>query len=186
MKLELLHRDSKKKSETKKLRREGLIPAAIYLKGKDAEPVAIKDAEFSALLRGMQPGRLSTTIFTLVGKDGKGRRAILKEIQYEPTTYKVSHLDFEELHDDVLVKVKVPIEFTGTADCIGVKLGGVIRQVIRHLRVACLPKDIPSVFTLDVKNLQIAESKRLSDLTIPQTVRPLAVLKEVAVVIAKR
>jgi large subunit ribosomal protein L25 len=186
MKLELLKRDSTKKSETKRLRREGLVPAAIYLKGKDAEPVAIKDAEFSALIREIQPGRLSTTIFNLTDKSGHKRRAILKEIQYEPTTYKVRHLDFEELHDDVIVKVKVPIEFTGVADCVGIKLGGVIRQVIRHLRVACLPKHLPSVFTLDVKNLQIAESIRLSGLSIPETVRPLADLNEVAVVIAKR
>lgn len=186
MKLKLLKRDASKKSETKRLRREGLIPAAIYVKGKDADPVAVNEAEFSSVMRDIQPGRLSTTIFTLTDTHGKERRAILKEIQYEPTTYKVRHLDLEELYDDVLVKVKVPIEFIGTADCIGVKLGGFIRQVIRHIRVACLPKDIPSVFTLDVKNLQIAESKRLSDLTIPQTVRPIANMKEVAVVIAKR
>lgn len=186
MQLKLHERDSSKKSQTKRLRREGLIPCAIYQKGKEAEVVAVRDDEFSAHLRGLVPGRLATTIFLLEDKNGKKRKAILKEIQYEPTTYKVRHLDFEELHDDVIVKIKVPIEFTGVADCIGVKLGGVVRQVIRHLRVACLPKDIPSVFTMDIRNMQLAESKRLSDLTIPETVRPIAVLKEVAVVITKR
>ncbi len=185
MKLDLVTRDLKK-SETKRLRREGHIPACVYHNGKNAESVAVNEADFSALLRSVLPGRLSTTIFTLVDKNGKQRKAILKEIQYVPTTYKVRHLDFEELNDNVPVKVKVPIEYTGAADCVGIKLGGVPRLVIRHLRVSCLPKDIPTVFTLDIRSLQIADSKRLSDLEIPKTVRPLAVLKEVALVIAKK
>ena len=186
MKLQLMKREVLKKSETKKLRREGYIPAALYVRGKATDAVAVSSSEFNALLRQVQSGRLSTTVFTLVDAHGHQRRAILKEIQYEPTTYNVQHLDFEELFNDVKVKVKVPIEFTGVADCIGVKLGGVLRQVIRHLLVACLPKDIPNVFQLDVRNLQMAESKRLSEIAIPQTVRPIADLHEVAVVIAKR
>lgn len=186
MKLQVLKRDNLKKSETKKIRREGFVPAALYVRGKETDAVTVSGSELSALLRTVQPGRLSTSIFTLVDAKGHQRRAILKEIQYEPTTYRVQHLDFEELFDDVKIKVKVPIEFTGVVDCIGVKLGGVLRQVIRHLRVACLPKDIPQVFTLDVRNMQMAEKKRLSDLTIPNTVRPIANMHEVAVVVVKR
>jgi large subunit ribosomal protein L25 len=186
MKLEIFKRTASKKSEIKKIRREGKIPAVIYVKGKATEPVAISAAEFNSHLRSVQSGRLSTTVFTLSEKEGKGRRAILKEIQYEPTTYNVQHLDFEELFDDAKVNVKVPIECTGVVDCVGVKLGGVLRQVIRYLRVNCLPKDIPNVFQVDVKNLAQNESKRLGDLEIPNTVRPLANLKEVAVIVAKR
>ncbi len=186
MKLQLIKRNVLKKSETKRLRREGYIPAAMYVRGKATDSVAISGAEYNALVRDVLPGRLSTTVFTLVDAHGHQRRALLKEIQYEPTTYNVQHLDFEELFDDVKIKVKVPIEFTGVVDCVGVKLGGVLRQVIRQLRVACLPKDIPSAFQLDVRSLQMAESKRLSDLVIPETVRAIANLKEVAVVIAKR
>ena len=58
--------------------------------------------------------------------------------------------------------------------------------MIRHLRVRCLPQDIPSHFELDVRDLGIGQSKRLSDLEIPNTVRPLMNLKEVAAVIVKR
>ncbi len=111
---------------------------------------------------------------------------ILKDIQYDPTNYSIIHLDFEELLDDVPVNVKVPIECTGVVDCTGVKLGGILRQVIRHLRVRCLPKDMPSFFQVDVKAMGIMDVKRLADLNIPQTVRPLADMNEVAVVIAKR
>lgn len=186
MKLQVFKRALLKKSEIKKIRREGDIPAVLYVKGKATDSMTVKGVEFQTLLRGVQPGRLSTMLFTLVDEKGKERKAILKEIQYEPTTYKVQHLDFEELFNELKVSVKVPIECTGIVDCAGVKLGGVIRQVIRFLRVRCLPKDIPSVLQVDVKNLGLFESKRLSDLSIPETVRPLADLNEVAVVIAKR
>lgn len=186
MKLNVLKRTLLKKSESKKIRYEGNIPAVLYVHGKNTETIIVKGAEFTALMRSVQTGRLSTTVFTLIDSNGKERRAVIKEIQYEPTTYKVHHLDFEELYNDVTVQVKVPIECVGMADCAGIKLGGVLRQVIRTLRVRCLPKDMPSVFQIDVRDLALYETKRLSDLSLPNTVKALADLNEVAVVIAKR
>jgi large subunit ribosomal protein L25 len=134
----------------------------------------------------MKPGRLSTTKFTLVDEKGQEKKCIVKEIQYHITTYEVIHLDFEELLDDVKVNVNIPIECVGVTDCQGIKLGGVLRQVIRSLRVECFPKDMPESFELDIRALALNDSKRLKDLNIAETVRPLADLNEVAVVIAKR
>ena len=68
----------------------------------------------------------------------------------------------------------------------GIKLGGFLRQVIRHVKVECLPKNIPSEFIIDVKDLGIRQSKRLKDLAMPNGVKPLASPEEVIVVIAKR
>lgn len=186
MNLQTITRSADKKSESKKLRREGMIPAVLYVKEKEGETIAIKSSEFSAHLRQVRQGHLPTTIFTLVDSKGKQRRAIIKEIQYKVTTYDVLHLDFEELVADQKINVKVPIECVGAVDCPGVKLGGVLRQVIRHMRVSCLPKDIPVFFELDVKDLVLHQAKRLSDLTIPNTIRPIGDLKEVAAVIVKR
>lgn len=186
MKLKMQTRTVERKSDAKKMRRADDIPAVIYGHGTTAETITVKNSEFTALLRGVLPGRLSTTVFTLSDSKGKARRAILKDIQYHVTTYNIMHLDFEELQDKVKVNVKVPIECTGAADCPGVKLGGVLRQVIRYIRVRCLPADIPAVFELDVKSLGPRESRRLSDLAIPETVRPLADLNEVAAVVVKR
>lgn len=186
MKLKVFKRDVIKKSESGRIRREGNIPGVLYVRGKPTDAITIDGAEFNSTLRTIVPGRLSSTQFFLKDEQGKERRAILKEIQYHPTTYQVQHLDFEELYDDAKVTLKVPIECTGVADCVGVKLGGVLRQVIRKLRVRCLPKDIPSVFYVDVKNLGQNEKIRLSELQIPQTVKPVADLNEVAIVIAKR
>lgn len=186
MKLHTVKRSAGNKSEVKKLRREGLIPAVLYAKEKSGETIAVKANEFGAFLRHVKPGHLPTSIFILVDDKGKERRVVVKEIQYQITTYAVTHLDFEELLPEHKINVKVPIECIGQADCSGIKLGGVLRQVIRHVRVRCLPKDLPSYFELDVSQLGPRESKRLHDLTIPNTVRPLADLKEVVAVIVKR
>lgn len=186
MKLQVFKRSADKKSETSKLRRAGHIPATIYQKGKDADNIAVLNSEFGTVLREVQPGRLSTQIISLVDDKGNERRALLKEIQRNVVTYDVIHLDFEELNDKLPVGVKVPIECTGVADCVGVKLGGAIRQVIRYVKVRCLPKDIPQAFYVDVKALNIGETRRLAELAIPNTVKPLADLNEVAVAIVKR
>lgn len=186
MKLQTKPRAAAKKSETKRLRREGFIPTILYVRGKEGEALALQSKEFSAYLRHVQSGHLPTTVFTLVDEKGKERRALIKDIQYNITTYDVIHLDFEELIADENISVKVPIECIGAADCAGIKLGGVLRQVIRHLRVSCKPKDMPKQFELDVKDLALFQSKRLSDIKLPNTVRPLVNMNEVAAVIVKR
>lgn len=186
MKLKLIKRSAEKKSEANKLRRDGYIPAVIYSKGEEGQCVAVRSDEFNAFIRNIQKGRLPTTIVTLESEDGKTIRAIIKDIQYNIINYNVIALDFEELHDERPVNIKVPVECTGVAECAGVKQGGVLRQVIRYVRVRCKPEHIPSVFNIDVAELQMRHSRRLSDIAWPETVRPLANLKEVAVVVAKR
>lgn len=187
MKLNITKRTAGKKTESKKLRRAGQIPANLYKCGKEAaDNIALDTSEFDAHLRQLQPGRLSTQIFLLTDEKGNEHRALLKEIQYHATNYKVIHLDFEELVDNVPVNVKVPIECTGVVDCVGIKLGGVLRQVIRYLKVRCLPTDIPPAFVFDVRNMNQRDTRRLKDLNIPETVKPLVNLNEVAVAIVKR
>jgi|SRR5580700_794590 large subunit ribosomal protein L25 len=185
MKLAVKQRVSEKKKDIKEIRREGNIPAILY--SSKAEPVklVVSGIEFDAVLRKMKPGQLPTSIFILVDSTGE-RRAIIKDIQYHLTTYHVSHIDFEELVENIPVCVKVPINCTGVVDCIGGKLGGFLRQVVRHVKVECLPENIPSEFLVDVKDLGIRQSKRLKDLVMPSGVRPLAHLEEVIVVVAKK
>jgi large subunit ribosomal protein L25 len=185
MKLTVKPRVGEKKSDVKQIRREGNVPAIIYSSKGQPEKLIVTGSEFSTVLREMKPGHLPTTIFTLT--DGKHeRRAIIKDIQYHLTSYVVSHIDFEELVDNVPVNVKVPVSCTGIVDCIGIKLGGFLRQVSRHVKVECLPNLIPSEFVVDVKELGIRQSRRLKDIKMPKGVRPLAGLEEVVVVIAKR
>jgi len=185
MKLAVKQRVSEKKKDTKEIRREGNVPAILYSSQVEPEKLIVDGSEFKTILRQLKPGQLPTTVFTLSGGK-KERRAIIKDIQYHLTTYVVSHIDFEELIDNVPVSVKVPINCVGVIDCVGVKLGGFLRQVVRHVKVECLPKHIPAEFIVDVKDLGVRQSRRLRDLTIPSGVKPLASPEEVLVVIAKR
>ena len=186
MKLTVTKREDKSKGATKAIRRAGNIPAVLYSKGEQGESVAVDGAEFARALRTIQKGFLSTTVFDLQREDGSMAKALVKGIEYHPTTYNILHIDLMQLHDNVPVQVKVPIEFTGAVDCVGIKLGGFLRVVIRYLRVLCLPKDLPGKFTLDVKDLNIKQVRRLREIALPEAVRPLQDLNEVAVVIAKR
>lgn len=185
MKLQINERLLAKKSQLKQLRREGKVPVILYCKGRPNEQFFIDTAEFNAILRQMKPGHLSTTVFHLM-HNGKEIKAIIKDIQYQLTTYSVSHIDFEELIKDTPVSIKVPIQCTGVGECEGIKAGGFLRQVIRHVKVECLPSHIPQMFSIDVTNLGIKQAKRLADIAMPKGVKPLAKMDEVVVVIAKR
>lgn len=186
MKLQTVKRAAKTKSEINELRREGMIPAVLYVRGQVGETLAVKAADFNAFLRSVKSGHLPTTIFVLVDEKGAERKVVVKEIQYNIINYSVIHLDFEGLVEDQKINIKVPIECIGQVECVGVKQGGVLRQVLRHIRVRCLPKDIPSHFDLDVSALAMRQTKKLKDLDIPEQVCPLVNVNEVVVTIVKR
>jgi large subunit ribosomal protein L25 len=183
MKLTVEKRGQQQKN-LNEIRRKGGIPAILYSKNRTGETIVIDATEFNAHLRALKSGHLPTTVFTLV-IDGKQKRAIIKDIQRNIISYQVSHIDFEELVEDSLISFKVPITLVGAAECAGTKLGGILRQVIRYVKVECLPKKMPSEFILDVRDLGIKQKRRLSDIELPEGVRPLANMSEVVVVVAK-
>lgn len=186
MKLSVKPRKIDTKSAAKASRRNGQIPAIVYHKEKEGESISVNEAEFQTALRNVKSGHLPTTIFKLTDENGKVRDSIVKDIQYHPTSYKVLHLDFEPLEKSVPVKVKVPIVITGEADSIGVKLGGVVRIVIRHIRVECLPEHIPTSFEVDVKDMNVGQVVKIKDLKLPNNLRLLVRAEEVAVSMVKR
>ncbi len=186
MKLSLKKRAGATKSEIKTLRREGNIPAILYGSEKHPEKIVVPGVEFQTILRQLKlkSGHLATTVFELE-LDGVAKKALVKDIQYHPATYAIEHLDFILLSDGKHVSINVPIQVLGAADCPGIKLGGTLRQVIRTMKVSCLPADIPKEFQVDIRELGLDQSKRLSEIAIPSNVRPMARMNEVAIVIAK-
>lgn len=185
MKLEIAKRTTGKKGANNQIRRDGNIPAILYNSKGATHTITVKGDEFKAVLRGMKSGLLATTVFELK-LDGHTVKAIVKDIQYHVANYNIEHLDFLEIKEHEKVTVNVPIQLTGAADCVGVKLGGFIRQPIRTLKVTCLPKDIPQELFVDVRELGIAESKTLADIAIPPNVVSCASMSEVAVLIGKK
>ena len=185
MKLTLSKRKGEKKSELTQIKYEGDIPAILYHAGKAGEKIVVKGSEFHAALREMPKGYLPTKIFELE-LEGKKCKGIVKDIQYHSTTYQIVHLDFLELKDKEIVELLVPIDWIGEAECVGIKLGGFLRPARRHIKVRCLPKDIPTDFKVDIKDLQMNQIRKVSDIKMEKGVRSLVPGSEIACAIAKR
>lgn len=183
MKLSAINREGGK-GQLNSMRQQGKIPAVLYVRNGENKVIAVDKSEFEAILRQIKKGFLATTQFELQ-LDGKSVKAIVKDIHYHRTSYRVLHLDFQELYDDVEVNVNIPLDFTGVAECVGIKLGGFLRPVKRNVRVRCLPKDIPGSFPIDVSQLGIKQTKRVRDLDVSDKVSVLAAEDNVLVVIAK-
>jgi large subunit ribosomal protein L25 len=167
-------REGTSKGNARRLRRNGSIPMVVYSKGQMAEIGTVLKSEIEAAMRSIRPGFLTTTVFILKDQTGRERKVLTKEVQYHPTTYAIVHMDFLELEEGRTIEVKVPVEFENANECIGVKLGGQLRHIMRYVKVRCVPATIPSHFLIDVKELGIRQSKRIRDIHIPSNVKCLA------------
>lgn len=183
--VEVFARNAKNKGEAKEHRREGNVPCVIYSSGTVGQNGFIKKEAIETVIRNLEFGFLPTTVFILKDASGKKRKAIIKDIQYKVTTYAILHVDFLELIEDRKVNVKVPLQCLGTVDCVGVKAGGFLRQVLLHVPVRCLPKDIPTHFEVDVKDVDIRHTKRVADIAIPKGVVPLVKATDVVATVVK-
>lgn len=168
-----------------KLRRNGKIPAVVYGRKDAGVSIELDAAEYDTIMRNMTKGHLPNTVFVLKG-NGQELKVLVKDVHYHKVTYDVIHLDFMRLYDDVMASVNVPIKLKGVDSCVGVKAGGVLRQVKRHLRVKCLPKDLPSSLEIDVADIPMNGSARLSKVTIPAEVTCSSNPLEVIAVVGKR
>ncbi len=183
--MEFFPRKVNSRGQLKALRRDGKVPCVFYSKGSENEVGYVNKDAVDTVLRELEFGFLPTTVFLLKDKAGKTRKAIIKDIQYHVTTYNVLHVDFLELVTERLVDIKVPVQCLGTIECVGVKAGGFLRQVKQHIEVRCLPRYIPSHFEVDVRDLDVRQVKRVSDITIPAHVTPRIKSSDVVVTVVK-
>lgn len=166
--IQVHERESGKKGANRRLRREGWIPAVVYGGGKDPVPIRVEKARFLQLLR--EAGSENAVfLLELVGADKK-RHTMIREIDSDPITHQVLHVDFQRILMDEVITVSIPIELEGTAS--GVKnQGGVLDFVTREVEIECLPGDIPPRVTLDVSALEIGDHLELSDIEFPGSVK---------------
>jgi len=151
------------KSATQRLRRENLIPAIIYGKGKENVPIGIDAAELKkALTKG---GGINTLLhLNIDGKKKIKKTAIVKDIQRDPVSLRYRHVDFFELELTKEVEVEVPILFSGKAE--GLQAGGIVQPVIRAVKVKCFPNKIPAKIEVDITPLNIGDSLKISDIKV--------------------
>jgi large subunit ribosomal protein L25 len=108
---------------------------------------------------------------------------MIKEVQINPVSRKMTHIDFVRVVMDEVVRVVVPVHLKGTS--IGVKTsGGIVDFQVRELHVECLPNAIPDSFDIDISSLDIHHFLRISDLPIPEGVKVLDDPDRVVVTIA--
>lgn len=170
MELKIEKRVSGKKSENGRIRREGKIPAILYVRGKEGIPVTVNGTEFHSHLRKIPEGCLATQVFD-VKLEGRAFKAILKDISYERITYAVEHLDLMEVTNNDRVNVYVPVVLKGAERCIGVTQGGQIKKVKRSLKLTVKLDEMPEVFALDVSQLPLGGSIRVKDMPRTSSMR---------------
>ena len=166
--LDVVRREVSGKEVSKKIRKEGRVPAVVY--GGHREPVAITVDRKSVaeLITRSEHGRRSIFLLKITGTDQQ-RHAMIKEIQIDPISRKMIHIDFVRVMMDELIKVNVPVHLSGTAR--GVKEGGVLDWQIRELHVECLPNAIPDAIEVNVDDVGVHQYVHVSDLKAPEGVK---------------
>ncbi len=164
--------DVQKRTQTgtnanRRLRQSGKIPAVVYGGGKDTVPIELTRKTLIDLLKS---GETENAIFLLkLGDTGQERHAMIHDMQVDPLTRQIVHIDFQRIVMTEKVKVQVPIELVGTA--YGVKTeGGMIDFVHREVMVESLPGDIPKHIDVDVTELHIGHHVEAKDLKLPEGV----------------
>ncbi len=168
--LEVSRREKSGKEVAKKLRAAGKVPAVVY--GGHKEPVAIEvdRKAVSELVQKSDHGVRSIFLLKMSGTDQQ-RHAMIKDIQIDPISRRMTHIDFVRVVMDEAVRVTVPVHISGTA--IGVKEGGILDWQVRELHVECLPNAIPDKMDIDVSPLGVHQYYRISDIKLPEGVKVL-------------
>ncbi|MCL1908845.1 MAG: 50S ribosomal protein L25 [Holophagaceae bacterium] len=155
------------KSACRKLRREGLIPATVY--GLGEETVSLKiSPKIIAKVLASETGINSLIYLQREGTDIK-RHVIIKDLQRNPVTGRLAHVDFMRVDPNRKVCVRVPFRLVGTP--IGTKEGGRLEFVHREIEIECLPKDIPAHIDIDVTHLKISDSVRVEEVKLPASLQ---------------
>jgi large subunit ribosomal protein L25 len=164
--IEVQKREKTGKGSNRKARSRGQIPAVVYGSGKDSVPIQVDRKTFLDL---MKKAGSETPLFLLKLSDtGQERHAMVRDLQTDPVSRQVIHIDFQRVDMTQKVRVTVPIELVGTSA--GAKLGGMVDFVTREIQVECLPGDIPKHADLDVTSLEIGQHAVARDLTLPEGV----------------
>lgn len=152
-------------NKVRNLRKNEMVPAVIY--GNEAEVQKV-NIPLNELLKASQNDLFYTQIL-LIAIDGKEEKVVLKELQREPQKGKLLHADFMRVSRKTILKVTVPINFINEENCLGVKTeGGVVIKTAREIEVSCSAENIPESIDIDIENLNLNESLRLSDIVLPE------------------
>ena len=168
--LEVARREQSGKGVARKLRQDGKIPAVVYGGHRESVAISVDRKAVSELIQKSQHGVRSIFLLKMSGTDQQ-RHAMIKDIQMDPISRRMTHIDFVRVVMDEVVRVTIPVHHTGTA--IGVKEGGLLDFQVRDLHVECLPAAIPDTINVDISNLGVHQYVRIADIKLPEGVKVL-------------
>lgn len=152
------------KGAARRLRRGNRIPGVLY--GRGADPVLL-DVDEHEFVKMVSDHSTSNLIVDLQMGDGPDVvKTLIREVQVDPVSGAVLHVDLNQISLTEKIDVEVPIEISGTP--VGVKnSGGILQHSIRNLLLRCLPHQIPDKIRLDATHLEIGDSIKVNDLDLP-------------------
>jgi large subunit ribosomal protein L25 len=172
--LQAKDREGRGKGAARRLRAEGMVPAILYGDG-ESSMLAVPEKVVNYTLTHVGDNAL----YNLELGDGEDLTARVVDVQRDPVTGKLIHLDFTPVNMRERIVVTVPLTISGEA--LGVQQdGGVLDQVAYEVEVETLPGDIPQEVTIDVSNLAMNENLTLADVELPEGVALVSDPEEVA------
>jgi len=174
-------RETQGKGASRRLRREGKVPAILYGGHLEARALTLSHQKLALMLENE---RFYSTILNLrVGAETQA--AILKDVQRHPYKNAIVHIDFQRVEENEKIRIAIPLHFKNASIAPGVKSqGGLVSHMRTEVEVTCLPKDLPEFIEVDLANLGLNESIHLSQLKVPEGVQLLDLQKEDAAVVA--
>ena len=148
-------------AESRRLRKQGLIPGVLYGRSTPVA-IAIGERELRAALTTSAGGH---AVLDVTVDGGSAHSAILKEFQRDKVRGNITHVDFLEVRLDQPIQTALSVTLVG--DAIGVREGGVLTQVTTEVNVEALPLEVPQHLEADVSELGVGESLRLSQVKVP-------------------
>jgi large subunit ribosomal protein L25 len=165
--IEAIPRSGQGKGASRRLRHGGRVPGILYGAGQPARAIELDHKDLALKLK---QEAFHASILSLSLDDQK-LQVLLRDYQMHPWRPQVLHVDFQRVARDQKIHMKVPLHFTHADIAPGVKVGGgSVNHVMSELDVICLPDDLPEYIEVDLSNLQMGHSVRLSELTLPKGV----------------
>jgi large subunit ribosomal protein L25 len=155
------------KGASRRLRRAGKVPAVVYGAGTAAENVQF---DHETVVLASRHDWFSSAILDLL-VDGNRQKVLLRDFQKHPVKEQVLHLDFLRIDEAKPIRVYVSIRFLNQEKSPAAKTSGVvISRNQTEVEVSCLPKDLPEFIEVDLADLELGDSRHLSDLKLPEGV----------------
>jgi large subunit ribosomal protein L25 len=147
----------------REVRRQAGVPAVLYGNGATPQNIALQSNELVNLINR---GRFLSTVIDL-DVDGAKTRVIPREVQVDPVSGKLVHVDFQRVDAKSRIRVDVPVRFVNEALSPGLKRGGVLNIVRHAVEVTCPADAIPEFFEFSLEGLEIGRSLHISAITLP-------------------